>query len=232
MKNAIRCITFDLDDTLWDCHPIIWRAERRFYAWLQARYPRITDEFDPDALVRHRIRFMRARPELMHNLTALRKLWLRELARRGEYGEELVEPGFRVFWEARNEVELYEHVEATLEALGERYTIGAISNGNADVNFIGIGHLFDFTVNSEEAGRAKPHPAIFHLAAEKAGIDASRMLHVGDDPQTDVLGALGAGARAAWVTSEPESWTHEKKPDLVVAHVGELLHWLTDPGSA
>ncbi len=226
MNNAIRCITFDLDDTLWDCHPVIRRAEQRFHAWLQDHYPRIAEAYDQEALIQHRIRFMRGRPELMHNLTALRKLWLRELARQAEYGEELVEPGFRVFWEARNDVELYDHVESTLAALGERYTIGAISNGNADVHFIGIGHLFDFTVNSEEAGAAKPDPGIFHLAASKAGTPIRQMLHVGDDPNTDVLGALDAGAKAAWVTREPESWAHEKKPDMVVSHVSELLHRL------
>ena len=32
---TIRCIAFDLDDTLWACKPVIEHAEQRFYAWLQ-----------------------------------------------------------------------------------------------------------------------------------------------------------------------------------------------------
>ncbi len=225
-RTPVRCITFDLDDTLWACQPVILRAEKRFYQWLQAHYPRITEQFDPDSLIQNRIGFMRARPEQMHNLTMLRKRWLAALAASADYGEELIEPGFRVFWEARNEVELFDHVETTLETLGQRYTIGAISNGNADVNRIGIGHLFDFTLNSEQVGKAKPHRDIFHRAAQRAGVPIAQMLHVGDDPQSDVLGALRAGAQAAWVTQAPQDWDHAEQPDLIISRIDELLQAL------
>jgi putative hydrolase of the HAD superfamily len=45
--NGIRTITLDLDDTLWDLHPVIQRAEQRLYEWLGERYPRITKMFEP-----------------------------------------------------------------------------------------------------------------------------------------------------------------------------------------
>ena len=44
--NGIRTITLDLDDTLWEIHPVIRRAEKRLYEWLGERYPRITEMFD------------------------------------------------------------------------------------------------------------------------------------------------------------------------------------------
>ena len=39
---SIECITFDLDDTLWDVEPVILRAEELFYQWLSQHCPRIT----------------------------------------------------------------------------------------------------------------------------------------------------------------------------------------------
>ena len=45
--NDILAITLDLDDTLWEIHPVIKRAERHLYAWLEENYPRITDLYGP-----------------------------------------------------------------------------------------------------------------------------------------------------------------------------------------
>ena len=41
--NGIRTITLDLDDTLWEIHPLIGRAEKALYEWLGENYPRITE---------------------------------------------------------------------------------------------------------------------------------------------------------------------------------------------
>lgn len=227
MEKRTRCITFDLDDTLWAIAPVIHRAELKFYAWLDSYYPRITRAMSPQALIEHRHSFMRDKATLMHDLTHLRKLWMREVAKLGGYGEALVEPGFQIFWQARNEVALFDQVEQTLEALGKNYQIGAVSNGNADVNYIGIGHLFDFTVNSEEVGKTKPDKKIFQLAAVKAGVGIEQILHVGDDMEADVIGALNAGASAAWVTDNPARWDHKTQPDIIVSHISELVDLLT-----
>jgi putative hydrolase of the HAD superfamily len=49
-------------------------------------------------------------------------------------------------------------------------------------------------VTSAEAGAAKPDPAIFQLALERLGTEASRAVHVGDSP-ADEEGARAAGMR-------------------------------------
>ncbi len=48
-------------------------------------------------------------------------------------------------------------------------------------------------VTSEEAGADKPKPEIFLKALEKAGVDASEAVHVGDQYDLDVVGARGVG---------------------------------------
>ncbi len=198
MLAGVRAISFDLDDTLWACRPVIERAERIFHDWLQDAYPALAARWPPAALLEDRKRFMAAHPELHHDLTALRKAWLAHL-RPGD--GDFVETGFRVYWTARNEVRLFDGVEDTLRALRGRYVLGAMTNGNADVHTIGIGHLFDFTVTAAEVGAAKPAPDMFRAAARRAGVDLPALLHVGDDLTRDVLGALQAGARAVWVSA-------------------------------
>ena len=40
----IKCITFDLDDTLWEIEPVIIKAEIKFEEWLKRNYPIISEE--------------------------------------------------------------------------------------------------------------------------------------------------------------------------------------------
>jgi FMN hydrolase / 5-amino-6-(5-phospho-D-ribitylamino)uracil phosphatase len=222
----IRCITFDLDDTLWDCMPVIRRAEQTFHMWLSVHYPRIAERYDHDAMVAHRKAWFARFPELHHDLTTLRKRWLALIARESGYDETLVEPAFRVFWEARNRVALYDDVTVTLERLRPRYRLGAITNGNADVHRIGIGHHFDFVVTAARVGVAKPHPEIFTAALDEAGTAAHETLHVGDDPVRDVAGAAAVGLRTLWVNPRADITPKGCTPDGVLCSVGEVVEWV------
>lgn len=220
---TIRCITFDLDDTLWECHPVIEQAEQRFYQWLVSSYPKITEKYSEAELIADRMAFMRSRPESQHhNLTKLRKSWMKHLANNAGYDYSLVEPGFEVFWLARNEVTFYEGALDILEKLSNNYTLGVISNGNADVNHIGVGHLFDFSLSSEAAGVAKPHQDIFHQAVKMSECEIHEMVYVGDDPKRDILGAQQAGMHAIWYNPSLKPWPGGKTPTAVIQDHAEL----------
>lgn len=226
-REKVRCITFDLDDTLWECQPVIRRAEETFYRWLQQHHSSITDRYEYSALIESRIDYMQANQQHAFDLTRLRKNWLRQLARECGVDVAMVDEGFQVFWEARNQVELFEGVRETLSSLKPHFVLGSITNGNADIHKVGLGQCFDFSVTSAEAGAAKPEQKIFELAADKAGTSLENLLHVGDDSDRDVIGALRCGAMAAWVTPEDVSeWAHTKMPHLVVSHVAELPEYL------
>jgi putative hydrolase of the HAD superfamily len=60
----------------------------------------------------------------------------------------------------------------------------------------GLGGLLDGVVTSAAAGAAKPDPAIFALALERAGCDPAEALHVGDTVDEDIAGARAAGIPA------------------------------------
>lgn len=87
---------------------------------------------------------------------------------------------------------LYDDVLPTVKALKQRGLIlGLISNiylGRA-----GLETYLEFVVTSKEAGVDKPESPIFLLALERAGVNASEAVYIGDQYQTDVLGARGVG---------------------------------------
>ncbi len=221
---TIRCITFDLDDTLWACHSVIMRAEKKFYTWLKSYYPKITAKYSETELIDQRMAFMHDNQEYKHDLTLLRKRWLEKLGDETGYGFDkiLIETGFEVFWLARNEVSFFEGTLDVLEQLSKKYTLGVISNGNADVHHIGIGHLFDFTLSSEKAGVSKPHKDIFHQAIDLSPHDLHESVYVGDDPARDIIGAHNAGMKAIWYNPKLQPWPGGKIPDAVIRSIHEL----------
>ena len=219
---TIRCIAFDLDDTLWACQPVIKRAEKKHYNWLEEYYPELTKKYSFDALMQSRNAFMANNPELVYDLTQLRKYWLHGFARELNYDDEMVESAFHTFWLARNEVTFYDGVLDVLNDLSKDFSLGIISNGNADINHIGVGHLFDFSVSAREAGVAKPHPTIFQLALQKAGIKEDEAVYVGDDPIRDIQGANQAGWHSIWYNPESLQWQGEGTPSQVITNFNML----------
>jgi len=81
-----------------------------------------------------------------------------------------------------------------MKALKQRGLIlGLISN-----LIIGEVHLesyLDFIVTAQEVGADKPEPPIFMAALERAGVKASQAVYVGDQYETDVVGARGVGIK-------------------------------------
>lgn len=219
---TIKCIAFDLDNTLWAVNPVIARAEQGFYEWLKSYYPNVTEKYNSEELVKHRMEYMQTKPECHHNLTDLRKNWMKSLADEVGYDHSYVEPGFDVFWSARNEVTFYKGALEMLERLSKNYSLGVITNGNADVNKIGVGHLFDFSLSSEKAGVSKPHKDIFHQAIEMSKHDLHQTVYVGDDPKRDIIGAQQVGMKAIWYNPTLMPWPGGQTPAAVFQHHHQL----------
>ena len=63
----------------------------------------------------------------------------------------------------------------------------------------GFEGLFDALVFSSEVGLRKPRTEIFRAALDTLGADPARTVHVGDNVEADVEGALAAGLRAVHI---------------------------------
>jgi putative hydrolase of the HAD superfamily len=77
---------------------------------------------------------------------------------------------------------------------------GVISNSNGSVRSIleslGLTPHLDFVLDSGDLGFEKPDPRIFHLALDRAGVEAPDAAYIGDLYSVDVLGARAAGIAA------------------------------------
>lgn len=220
MKTAPRAISFDLDDTLWACDDVIGRAEEAVYGWLRTHFPRITEEYDLEAMRQVRMETAAVRPELQADLTRLRYETLAWHARRAGYTPDLADAAVEVFLDERHRVQLYDDVGPVLEQLVGRFRLIALTNGNADVHRAGIGDWFDIALSAADVGAPKPDPAMFDQACGALGIRPGELLHVGDDPLRDVHAAHRFGARTFWVNREGREWPEDLRR---AHHEGETL---------
>ncbi|MGW4200927.1 HAD family hydrolase [Streptomyces sp. NPDC004726] len=85
---------------------------------------------------------------------------------------------------------------------------------------LGLLALFDDVLFSGDLGVAKPRPEVFAAVAERAGSRCDRVVHVGDDQNTDVDAALGAGCHAVHYNPRRET-ARPRVPDF--ADHAELL---------
>ncbi len=94
-----------------------------------------------------------------------------------------------------------------LSRLGIR--LGVISNFDRRLYDIlahlGVRDAFDHVVISSEIGVRKPTARIFRVAARRFNVELNEMLHVGDERDTDFMGARAAGLDALFVDHENEN---------------------------
>ncbi|HEY6985767.1 MAG TPA: HAD family hydrolase [Rhodanobacteraceae bacterium] len=222
----ILAISLDLDDTLWPIDPAIRNAEQALDDWLRAAHPAVAAAWPIPAMRELRDAMSRERPDLAHDFTAQRLLTLERAFAACGIGREHVNAAFEAYYAARNAVECYPDALPALAALSAQLPLVSISNGNADLERIGLKRHFRDCITSRDVGHAKPHARIFEAACERLGVAAEHVLHVGDDPLLDVAGARDAGLCTAWVNRSGAAWSHGPAPDLVLRDLNELTAWV------
>ena len=219
----VKAVSLDLDDTLWPVLPTIERAEKVLHQWLEAHAPMAAALFSsPSALREIREYMLASKPALKHDMSALRRESIRLALYRAGEDPLLADAAFEAFFAERQNVDLFEDAGPALEFLVARFPLVSISNGNADVQRIGLAAYFRASISARDFGVGKPDPRIFHAAAGAVDVLPQDVLHVGDDATLDALGALNAGMQAVWVNRADHPWPHEQEPHLTVASLTEL----------
>jgi putative hydrolase of the HAD superfamily len=221
--DSIRAVAFDLDNTLWDIGPVIQRAELRLHAWLTEHCPRIPQRVSMEEMRAARELLAREEPHNAHDFTYLRLASLARHARECGYEEEIAQRAFDVFFAARNDLEPFADVRPGLERLRSRFPLATLSNGNADLERIGLSDFFVLSLNARQIGVGKPHPRCFEQLAEGLQLRPHDILYVGDDPMLDVEAARAAGLSTAWVNRFDQQWPTEFAPaDIAVTNFTQL----------
>ncbi len=223
----IKLLTFDLDDTLWPNMATIQCTEESLYQWFEQRHPEITQQYSINDLREKRLKLAERHQHIAHDLTALRKKSFSELSRELGYNPEqeqqFIQDAFELYARERNKVSLYDDVIPTLQILKPRYRLGTVSNGNADIYRIGLGQLFDFSWSAADAGQQKPHPIVFNTLLELEQLTTDEIIHIGDDPVTDIMGAQQSGIRAVWLNRNHLPWPEAlNSPFLEIDQLNQL----------
>ncbi|TCV91612.1 putative hydrolase of the HAD superfamily [Luteibacter rhizovicinus] len=222
----IHAVSLDLDDTLWPVLPALIEAERCVDAWLREHHPTVATAWPIEAMRELRDRIALENTHLSHDFSEQRRLTIRHAFAACGIDDAPVDELWSIYFAARNRVELYPDSLAALERIAAHLPIASISNGNADLEVIGLDHFFRERLSASGEGVAKPHPQIFRAAAERLGIAPQHILHVGDDPLLDVVGAREAGLATAWLNRTGERWSHGPAPDLEFTDMTALADWL------
>jgi HAD superfamily hydrolase (TIGR01549 family) len=227
--GKIKAVTIDLDDTLWPIWPTIERAEKALHDWLTDHAPMTAALFSSPGALREIREYMgQNRPDLKHDMSALRRESIRLALYRAGEDPLLAEPAFESFFAERQNVTLFDDALATLEFLAQRYPLVSLSNGNADLRRVGIARFFRAAITAREFGVGKPDPRIFHAAAGAAQVQPHEILHIGDDATLDALGALNAGMQAAWLNRSDALWPHQQEPHVTVTTLSQLCELLAE----
>jgi HAD superfamily hydrolase (TIGR01549 family) len=228
MKNKIKAILFDVDETLFD--RVL--AQQAILELIVKQMPQVFDGYDPGRVLAAFLKSDQIYTDLFNNGAPSEgsrdrrsKLFLQLLGIDEKYTAKITElyvkdyPGVKA------------HVDGAvpvIKKLSRKYQLGVVSNGFTDVQYrkleaMGLRDLFSCIVLSEEFGIRKPNPGIFHQAALLLHMQPQECLYVGDSYTNDVIGAKNAGMHVCWFNRDSQQIPDEKiKPDFVITKFEEL----------
>ena len=108
------------------------------------------------------------------------------------------------------------------------YGLHMCSNGFHEVQYrklqaCGLKDLFDTIVLSEDAGMNKPLPGYFDYAFRITGASPVSTLMIGDNFQTDILGAKGVGLDVMWFNPCPDTNKATEAVNYEIHDLREIL---------
>jgi len=218
-NRPIRLVTFDLYDTLIELRPRRWErlapALARLGIAADPDVLRAADRIAEDYFTEENGRLpIRDRPRAEREAFRLRymAIWLDAAglpsdpatvrAAREGYLAEFETPA--VEQDVAGGYHVFDDVMPALERLrkaGVRRAL--ISNADADVTalctHLAFAHEMNAIVTSAIVGWEKPDIRTFRAALDPLGVEPADALHIGDQPRSDVAGALATGMRAALI---------------------------------
>jgi putative hydrolase of the HAD superfamily len=215
MLSGLRAIYFDLDDTLcayWDAAKVGLReafaahlpagqtVEGMYAAWSEAFRDFCPNLRELGYYERYLVEGGHTRIEQMR----------RTLAVLGIKDEELTKRLSDTYLARRHaNLTLFPDALPLLDSLRDRYKLGLMTNGPADVQrseiqILGLESHFNAVFIEGEMGYGKPEPRLFRLAEETVGCSPGELLFVGNSYRHDIRPAIDAGWRAAWVRRDSD----------------------------
>jgi len=220
--QRVRVISLDLDDTLWPIMPAIDRADEQVMHWFREHAPRVAQRYDVAGIRELRHEVSERHPHLSHDLGALRRLCFRLALQNCAYDPRLAQPAWELYYQYRLAVELYPDAQRMLQRLSSKLPLVAVTNGNADLQRIGLGHHFQLCIRAADVALRKPDTRIWQLLCQRLQLPPEAILHVGDHPLEDAESAHQAGLQALWLNRQQKPWPQNSPQLPHIQHLDEL----------
>ncbi|XKM12911.1 5-amino-6-(5-phospho-D-ribitylamino)uracil phosphatase YigB [Orbaceae bacterium ac157xtp] len=218
--NKIYAFTFDLDDTLYDNAPYITKSEQVHIETLQKVDGLQNVSKEDYKTVKNAL--LLENPEIYHDVVewreqATKKLLVLHGLKDKNQIQSITDEAMQNFIVWRNKIIVPQESIDTLAYLAERVPLAVVTNGNADINLIGIGDYFQFALRGGPDGRSKPFPDLFNNATKRLNLQPENVMHVGDHLICDVEGAINAGMQACWLNVKENVKPNQE--DIVLPHI-------------
>src|SRR5690625_4994137 len=158
-----------------------------------------------------------------------KQAWFKGLQDVGIEDEKLAEELAKVFPEERKKhVFLYDETIDVLESLKEKYKLIMLTNGSPHLQNTKLSlspelrPYFDHIVISDAFGKGKPAVEMFPHAVELANVDKAEAIMIGDNPNTDILGACRIGMDSIWINHD-DTELEDVTPTYEVSRLREIL---------
>lgn len=227
----VSVISFDLDDTLYDNGPVMQAAEQQVQDFICQYYPQ-TKDWDIKHWQQRRLKLMREHESLRSDMTRLRLATLEQ----GFTEAQVLEPKraaetvMQQFLFHRSNFSVAASTHELLRSLARQFRLVAVSNGNVDCDRIGLSQHFQLIVQPGDGLRGKPFSDMFERVKAELDVKSEQILHIGDHPISDVVGAQRSGCQSAWFTGGLGK--HEQLSTLPTFQFDQLndLELLNDTG--
>jgi HAD superfamily hydrolase (TIGR01549 family) len=228
--NPIQAITFDLDDTLYENTSVIVKAEHSLIEFMHNQYP-VTKDVNKDFWRSQQKAHFLANPSLKNDMGELRRLSLESgfmaLGLSGDKLDVAIKRCFEHFYFQRSNFSLHKDIHSLLKSLSDRLPLVAITNGNVNLQQIGLDDYFSACFQASVELPMKPNKAMFVAAQAHLNIPPENILHVGDSLQKDIYGALKAGYQTAWYAEDRKmNMLNEKTHVLPHVQLSQLTQLL------
>ena len=222
MLSSIRHIFFDLDDTLWDFERNSKEVLEQLYQEYGLKSKLGADFHEFHSAYRSKNTEFWKR----YNSGEIDKQYLRnnrfhetfKLFGHNDY-EENLSITQQYLERAPHGKHLKEGAIEILELLQKKFSLHIITNGFAEVQDIKLNGsplrpYFKNIIISESHGVNKPQTAIFRIAEQLSGAHRDECVMIGDNHDSDILGALQAGWKSIHLTEDENSMAHLKVKKL------------------
>lgn len=157
-------------------------------------------------------------------------VWAQALKEHGVEGDPVALA--RRWISVRQQYPLYPDTNEVLARLRPLTKLGVVTNGVSGLqrrkyDGSGLAHWFDAVAISGEVRIGKPERGIFDHIARELGVDVTKCVMVGDNPERDVQGGKNAGMKTVWVDRGLRA-KPTIKADVEVKSLSELWTWISE----